>query len=502
MIVDHPLVRDLLKPGNLPEPPLDFVSTHASFVFLCRDSVYKVKRAKDYGFFDYSTLEKRKHFCEREVQLNRRTAPDVYLGVLPVHLDAAGYSLTRSGEIVDYAVHMRRLPDDRNVLSHLLRGRLTHAELDEVARVVAGFVRRSKPGPSAIEALRRIIRENFKQVEPYVGRFIAKDAFDETRDAQEAWLVAQDARLRTRAARDVHGDLRLEHVYLMPAGPTIIDCIEFSDAFRILDPALDIAFFSAELARFGRPDLAEYFIARYAYESDDYDLYPLIDGYVSYRAWVRGKVACFLAADPKVDAATARTKTEEAAAFFDLARRTMARPKKALRVAAIAGLIGTGKTVLAEKVSRTSATAVVSADATRKFMADLDHEALGDDRLYDPKFTEQVQSEVLRRAEQVLISGRSVVLDSTFRTRAFRAQARALAGSRGASFLLVECRVPDEIVRRRLRTRTGGVSDARESLFDAFKSSFEPITELPPSEHLVLDTTNPVDPLPSPLTTL
>lgn len=502
MKVDHPLVRDLLKPENLPEPALDFISTHASFVFLTKNFVYKVKRAKNYGFFDYSTLDRRKFFCEREVQLNRRTAPDVYLDVLPVYQDAAGHSLTRPGTIVDYAVHMRRLPDDRSALWLLRNGTLGHAELDSVARAVAGFFQRGAPGGTTAETVRAIIQENFKQVEPYVGRFLAPKLFEETRQAQASWLSANEARLRNRISRDVHGDLRLEHAYLMPSGPIIIDCIEFSDAFRIIDPALDIAFFAAELVRYGRRDLAEYFIGRYAYEADDYDLYPLIDGYLSYRAWVRGKVACFLAADPQVDSATANAKSEEAAAFFALAHASMVKAKKKPTFVGIAGLIGSGKTHLAENLSRRTSVPMVSADATRKSLAGLAHDAIGGPELYDPRFTEKVQEEVLRSAEQVLISGRSVIVDTTFRTRALRAQARTLAASHGASFLLVECRAPEEEIRKRLRARTGGVSDARENLLESFKAGFEPITELPAAEHLVIDSSRPIDPLPSPLTSL
>lgn len=493
--MDDPLVRDLLRPENLPPPApsrVEFVSTHASFVFLTERFVYKVKRAKDYGFFDYSTLEKRKHFCEEEVRLNRRTAADVYLGVQPVFRDASGFSMNRPGPIADYAVQMVRLPDDRSALALVKDGRLTHDDLDAVARFAARFYSSAAPSAPRPESLATILQENFRQVEPYIGRFIGRDRFEETRVAQEAWMRARLDRLSRREARDGHGDLRLEHVYLMPRGPIVIDCIEFSELFRVIDPALDLAFFAMELVHFGRPDLAEYFLGRAALERDDYDSYPLIDGYIGYRAWVRAKVSCFLAGDPTTDAALAREKEEAARKFFELSNRTLSAARPQPRLIAVGGLIGSGKSTLAAALAREISAPVVGADATRKFLAGRAHDAAGDESLYAPEFTERVQAEVLRRAEQVLEARRTVIVDTTFRSRELRGRARRAAAARGARFLMIECRVPDGVARERLRARAGGVSDAREALFESFKKSYEPVTELPPGEHIVADTSQPI----------
>ena len=156
-----------MRTGRLPTPgPVEFIATHASFVFLTPRDVYKIKRPKNYGFFDYSTLAARKHFCEEELRLNRRTAPDVYLEVLPIE---------RDGAVVDYAVHMRRLPDERS-----LKAGVGHGELAAVARFMADFYRRAAGSPNAFDSFRRTIRDNFEQVRPYVGRFIDAARFEET----------------------------------------------------------------------------------------------------------------------------------------------------------------------------------------------------------------------------------------------------------------------------------------------------------------------------------
>lgn len=501
---DVPLVADLSRPENLPGEArrVEFLFTHGSFVFRTPRDVYKVKRAKDYGFFDYSTLAARKHFCEEELRLNRRTAPEVYLDVLPVTLDAQGHCIDgaahgRPGETVDWAVHMTTLPDEQSALWLVRAGRLGAAELSAAAAQLSRFYAEANRHTADPDAMRTNLEENFDQARPYVGRFIDQELFDDIRDGQLSWLEENTDLLAVRSPRDGHGDLRLEHLYLMPSGPVVIDCIEFLDRFRIADPALDVAFLAMDLCRESRADLAEHLIARFAYESDDYDLYPLIDGYVSYRAFVRAKVACFVAADEGTDAVTAERKAGETLAMFALARDALSLPRPAPRVVAVGGPIASGKTTLAEALAERDGMAHVSADATRKHLGGLAHDERGDEALYTDAFTEHTMNELLRRADQVLLSGRGVVIDTTFRSRSLRERAHALADKHRAAFLMVECRVPEDLQRERLRARTGGVSDAREELLDRFAPDTGPdagpIDELPPSQHLVLDTSGPLD---------
>jgi uncharacterized protein len=488
------LIEDLKRAENLPgnADRVEFISTHISLVFRTGTSVFKVKRAKNFGFLDYSTTEARERLCRAEVTLNRRTAPDVYLDVLPVYRDASGYSLTRAGAIVDHAVLMKRLPDDRSALALLQRGHLTPEHLVSLAVRLARFYREAEAGPETSGNLRASIEENFEQLRPFVGRFLSDRILGELESRQREWLAREEDLLASRRSRDGHGDLRLEHVYFMPGGPIAIDCIEFLDRFRVADPALDVAFFAMDLARNGRPDLGEFFLGRFAYESDDYDFFPLADGYLSYRACVRAKVACFLAGDESTAPARAESKEREAREFLDLALALMRGRSARPVVFAIGGLIGSGKTTVAEQLSRSTGASLVSADATRKFLAGIPREAKGDPSIYSGSFSERVRAELLRRGARVLESGRSVILDTTFVSREYRRQARELAQRFAAAFLFVECRAPESVLRERLRGRTGGVSDAREDLLDRFLRALEPATELPPEERLVVDTTRNV----------
>ena len=184
------LIEDLRRAENLPghAQRVEFVATHISLVFLTERSVFKVKRAKDYGFLDYSGRDARRRFCEAEVRLNARTAPGVYLGVLPVYLDSRGHSLNRPGEVVDHAVHMVRLPDERSALSLVRERALAHEHLESLAERLARFYREADPHPPAAGALRANLEENFAQVTPFAGRFVPERTLQDLEQAQRAWF--------------------------------------------------------------------------------------------------------------------------------------------------------------------------------------------------------------------------------------------------------------------------------------------------------------------------
>jgi hypothetical protein len=478
-------------------------------VFLLERDVYKIKRSVNLGFVDFTTLERREAACRAEVSLNARLAPGVYRGVDPVRLDRDGRaSLSAEGPIVDWAVHMRRLPDGQRADVLLASGELDARGVDAIAMLLARFHAEARTDDvvSAFgnpEVIARNVEENFAQTHRVIEAYVPDEAAEIVR-WQTAFLHGHAPLFAKRVAagrvRDGHGDLRLEHVYLDGKDePTIIDCIEFNDRFRFADVCADVAFLSMDLRAHGRVDLAERLLAHYARETNDYDLYALVDFYESYRAFVRAKVAAFLAADSRVDEATRARAAGEARHHFLLAlaadRRSMLLPA----VVAVGGIIASGKSTVAERLADEMSAPVVDADRTRKSMVGVDphhplHEAAWAGA-YDPGFTERVYGEVMRRAEIVLASGRPVIIDASFRSPTMRAKARERAVAHGVPFRFIECRADPEVCRARLaqRTRTAGVSDGRLDVFDAFRSRFEPVTELPPTEHVVLDTTRPVD---------
>jgi predicted kinase len=314
------------------------------------------------------------------------------------------------------------------------------------------------------------------------------------------------SRIREKHVRDGHGDLRLEHAYFWPPAEVkgerpiiILDCIEFNERFRFADTCADIAFMSMDLAANGRVDLAERFIARYAREANDFDLYGVIDFYEGYRAFVRGKIAAMRANDPAASADARARAHAEARRYFLMALSADRRSLLAPEVVCVGGVIASGKSTIADRIGAALGAPVVDADRARKFMlgvAPTEHVNDGAwSGAYDPQLTEHVYEEVLRRARIVLCSGRPVVLDASFRSVHLRAAARELASDHGVPFRFVECRAPLDVCRARLvrREKDGDVSDGRLEIFDDFVAHVEPVTELPETEHIVVDTQRRID---------
>ncbi len=505
------LKDDLLHAGAFPgaEGEIELAETHASWVFLVGGEVFKVKKPVDFGFLDFCTRERRRAACEAEVSLNARLAPDVYLGVLPVRRDRNGvHSVNGPGETVDWAVHMVRLPDEQRADQRLARGALSGADVDAIAARIADFHERARHDQATAsfgtaDAVGWSVRENFAQTRGVVERSVdPEDARDIERwqtDFLREHTALFDARIAAGRVRDGHGDLRLEHVYLRPQGITIIDCIEFNERFRFADVCADLAFLSMDLAYAGRADLAERLLARYARDTNDFDLYALVDFYESYRAYVRAKVSLMLAADEGADPRLRAKASAEARRYFLLALSADRRPLLAPALVCVGGIIASGKSTIAAQIAEELDAPVVEADRTRKHMIGVAPRTPVHDKAwkgaYDPGFTEQVYAEVRRRARVVLDSGRPVVMDASFRSRPMRAAARALAEEAGVPFLFVECRADAAICRERLvrRRRETGVSDGRLEIFEDFCARVEPVTELGARDHLVLDTSLPLE---------
>jgi uncharacterized protein len=506
------LFEDLLSPAAYPEPrpaAVELRETHISAVHLCEADVYKVKKPVDFGFVDFSTQEKRLAACEAEIQLNRRLSPDVYLGVVPITRGADGrHQLGGEGEVVEHAVHMRRLPDEERADVLLARGALGRAEIDRIAAVIARFHEGCRAGAETAsfgmpDAIAVNVQENFAQTRAVMDHYLREPEAAEIAEYQLGALREMrpvfEARAERGAVRDGHGDLRLEHVYLRADGRiTILDCIEFNDRFRFADVACDLAFLTMDLAHARRVDLAEHLLAAYARESSDFDLYSVIDFYESYRAFVRAKISTFLAENEAAPPELRSRAAGEARRYF--LQAIAADRAQLLRrgVIAVGGVIAAGKSTLAGWISEHISAPVVEADRTRKSMLGVAPTTRVNDGAfagaYDKGFTDRVYDELLRRAGVVLASGRPVVLDASFRSPKMRLAARELGRTHGVPFLFIECQAPAEVCKSRLSHREGRgdtVSDGRLAIFDDFLREWQPPSELAPREHMVVDTSRP-----------
>ncbi len=484
--------------------------THISWVFMHRDRVFKVKKPVSLGFLDFSTLAARSAACDAELRLNRRLAERVYLGKVPVTRNAEGmHALAGSGEIVDWAVEMLRLKDDDAADRRLARGDFGIDEIRLLARRLARFHAQTRCDEQTsqygtAQAIGRNVDENFEQTRETVTAYLRAPEAQAVERFQHQFVQSNgelfEHRIAAERVRDGHGDLRLEHVYLSRDGQLdIIDCIEFNDRYRYADICADLAFLTMDLKWHDRTDLAGILLAAYALESNDYDLYGLIDFYECYRAYVRGKVSSLRAEDPTAPAALRDKARAEARKYYLLAEACLREPTVRPMLLVVAGSIASGKSAVARGLSERLDAAVVEADRTRKYLAGVEATTpLGGAAFsadYSADATAIVYAEILRRAKVVLASRRTVILDASFRSVRHREAARELAAAVGVPILLVECRASLETCRRRLQERAKGAntSDGRLEILDAFRANYEPIDEFAADEHLVIDTESPLE---------
>lgn len=505
------LVADLFE--SLRDQGFQSIETHLSLVFLGPKDVYKFKRPLDLGFVDFSRHSQRRAACEAEVELNRRLAPGVYLGLVYLHRDSAGRPRLsdvppeNDAESYEWGVHMRRLPDEARADLLLQQNKLGPSEIERIAAMLASFhasarcdADTSRFGePAAIAAN---VEENFSQVAGTVSSYLNADEFSRITDYQRRFLRDEiplfEARIRARKVRDGHGDLRLEHLYREPDGHFLaIDCIEFNERFRFGDVCLDLAFLAMDLHMHKRPDLAEKLVLAYARESRDYSLYRLLDFYLSYRSIVRAKVRSILAEDLRATAETRARAKAEAHQHYQLAL-SLCSARKPPILLALAGGIASGKSSLAEALGHARSLLVLSSDRIRKEQLGQELTTKRHDPVfqgaYRPEATARVYTELFERARDVLTSGRSVILDASFRAKSERARVTELAANLGIEAYFVECYCSRETAQARLAEREEGpsISDGRRAIYDTFQQSFEPLSELPAAQVCRIHTEQPV----------
>jgi hypothetical protein len=323
------IIRALSDPAIYPERTsgVAVAQTQMSVVFLTDAFAYKIKKPVDLGYLDYTSLAKRKHFCDQEVKLNRRLCRDAYLGVLPINMSRGMISIGGGGETIEYAVKMRRLPQDRMMDALLAGNGVTLEMMDRVAATVADFHTRAKTSPAiskfgSIEAITVNAEENFSQAAPYVGRALSRETYEriagQTRDfiASRPGLLA--SRVDGRMIKDCHGDLHAQHICFVD-GICIYDCIEFNDRFRYTDVASEVAFLAMDLDHWDRQDLSDRFVREYVSRRNDEQMLLLLNFYKCYRAMVRAKVNCFRLDDALLSAEAKAKALREAQEYFRLA---------------------------------------------------------------------------------------------------------------------------------------------------------------------------------------
>ena len=520
--LDPTLVKSLLTPSSYPHDAsaprgIAHIQTHISHVFLSQDRVYKLRKAVSPGFLDFSTLAERRADCVREVDLNRRLALDVYLGVASVRAVSGGFEMGPvlsdpeqvESELGELAVVMRRLPDGGDALSLLEHHGLTESHVDRVAARIAEFHaahRLGQPAPWSMEdwraRIRRAVWDNLGLLrEGFADDQIASlhSLEEQVRDFEGLNGHRFEHRRQAGRAVDGHGDLHLDHIWFDSDGePRVIDCLEFREDLRKIDAAADVAFLSMDLRYRGRGDLAERLLAHYAEAADDFDLYSVLQYFESYRAAVRAKVACLASRDLEISASQRTAAAQSASRHLDLARRVLS-PQPQGRLLLTCGWVGTGKSSLARRLAEELPAIRIASDLLRKRLSDSDAQTSlssgWDVGAYSAEARSEVYAQLRERAAPVLRSGRNVILDATFASRLERERIQAWADHEGLHPWLLHTVAPDEITRERLALREKAAadpSDAGPDFLEPSRRAFEAPEEWP-SDRLVRIETHTTD---------
>ena len=328
MLDQKQVVVALLTPEAYPQNPgkIELIQTHISFVFLTGNYVYKVKKAVNFGFLDFSTLDKRHLFCEKELELNRRLCPEIYLEVIPI-TKSDTIKVGGTGVTVEYALKMVRLPQERIMTVLLKENKVDKKTIDAIAERIAKFHSKAQTNFEisqfgSLKIVKTNWDENFSQTTKYLNQTIPQIDFQFIESKINNFMTQNMALFESRIAdkriRDCHGDLHSGNIFITDK-ICIFDAIEFNDRFRYSDVAADVAFLAMDLDFQGRIDLADYFIEQYLAYSKDKTLPPLLPFYKCYRAYVRGKVVSFRLDDQNISAQEKASATKEAQAYFKLA---------------------------------------------------------------------------------------------------------------------------------------------------------------------------------------
>jgi len=472
---------------------LELIETHISFVLLVGDFAYKIKKAVNLGFLDFSSLDARRRFCFDELRLNRRLAPALYLAVLPITGSAQHPALGGDGPIVDYAVKMRRFPQDGLFSAMLQQGLLTSRHIDSLAEKIAEFheavaVAVEQDDYGTIEAIAAPAVENFSQLrstplavpdQPLLDTLEAWTQ-DQLRAMRETFL----ARKRLGYVRECHGDLHMGNVALIDGETTLFDCLEFDAKLRWIDVMNDVAFVFMDLHDRLRPDLARRFLNRYLEISGDYEGLCVLRFYVVYRALVRAKIHWLRLNQANIKSTDKQRLTVQYQDYVKLACRQIEFHRPALIITH--GLSGSGKTTHTQSLLEAMDSVRIRSDVERKHMHGLpaltSSGAGVAEGMYTPDTTALVYQRLLNLATVIIDAGYSAIVDAAFLKRAQRDPFRHAAAISESPYLLIDFPADPSVLRERIEKRLAAGADASEANLDVLQMQIDTEEPLDPEE--------------------
>jgi aminoglycoside phosphotransferase family enzyme/adenylate kinase family enzyme len=454
------------------------VETHISIVLLTGTYAYKFKKPVNFGFLDFSTLAKRKHFCAEELRLNRRLAPELYLEVVSI---SAGPHFGADGEVIEYAVRMREFEQASQFDRMLDEDRLTPAHIDALALRIADFhATATVAEPESTYGLPATVQapadENFSQVLERMQEPKERSRVSPVQDwAQRAYSRLQpvlQARKDSGFIRECHGDLHLRNIALVDGAPVAFDCIEFNDNLRWIDSISEVAFMVMDLDHRSRPDLASRFLNTWLEHSGDYAGLSLLRYYLVYRAMVRAKVDCLRAHQPDVDSTARAAILQDYHAYLELAGHYTQAATPVLLL--MHGLSGSGKTTVSQFLLEKLPAIRIRSDVERKRLHGLPGNARTgtgiDQGIYDRSADERTYRQLILLAGKVLDAGHNVIIDAAFLQQEQLTPFIELAHARATRCFIIDCQAPESELRQRLTARQRDRQDASDAGVEVLES--------------------------------
>lgn len=499
-----PLIQQMLEPDFYPHPvqePIELLQTHISFILLTGDYAYKIKKIVDFGFLDYSTLEKRRYFCEQELRMNQQQAPDLYLEVLPIIEIGDRFQFGEQEDSgIEYALKMRQFPEENLLINLFTQDQLTTKEMEELGKVVAQFHQNCPTNHDILKwgeiaQIRHSIDGNYQKTQKYIGCCQTQEQYEQTKQYTDSFFETYEAVFQSRIdhhwIRECHGDLHLKNICLYQNQILLFDRIEFNEEFRFVDVMYDVAFVVMDLEGRGRADLGNRFLNTYIEQMGDWAGLQLLPFYLTRQAYVRAKVNSLILDDPAVSEEQKEIAKQEAIQYYKLAWQYTRRSSGGIVM--MSGLSGSGKSTTARKLSKRLNAIHIRSDAVRKHLAHVPLYEPGGEEIYTLEMTEKTYQRLLELGLLLAKQGFWVILDAKYDQQEQRGKVIETCNSYQLPLQIIECTAPMDILQERLQHRQGDIADATADLLTSQRAKAQPFTDDEKNYLTTIDTTQNID---------
>ena len=496
----------MLRPEAYDHPVNDLrlIETHISWVILTGEYAYKIKKPVDFGFLDFSTLKKRKRYCEQELRLNRRLAPGLYLDIVSITGSIDDPHISGDAEILEYAVKMAQFPQSAQLDNMLAAGELSFEHMDAFARMIADFHQRIEVADKAVDYgdnqfVFQPVEENYSQIEQHIDTTPYRATLQTISEWSRSMSRRLDSDFKQRKhdgfIRECHGDMHLRNMVWLREQPMAFDCIEFNASLRWIDVISEVAFLVMDLQDRHQQQFANHFLNSYLEITGDYAGLSVLSFYLAYRAMVRAKVNALRLEQENINAEEKKQARLSFESYLALALSYTQQPRPKLII--MRGMSASGKSTLSQQLVNNMGAIRIRSDVERKRI--FDHEPTANTRneidrgIYSSQASEQTYSRLQELASNMIKNGYSVIVDAAFLKQEQRQPFQLLAESLGVRYNILEITAPPDTLRQRILAREHDVSDADLAVLEHQLSNWQALHDRELTSAITVDTAEPVD---------